>query len=123
MLRRDCSHRSRRPQPKFAQKLKYNGWFIIENHANASSITAEVKRAQGQEVELAAAIKINEDKITAEVTRASEAEGVLSGKIEVTATKIRSEVSASLKAWNIDGYDINYYGFGNPRYLPCIIQI
>lgn len=82
---------------------------------NASSITAEVKRAQGQEVELAAAIKINEDKITAEVTRASEAEGVLSGKIEVTATKIRSEVSASLKAWNIDGYDINYYGFGKPQ--------
>lgn len=82
---------------------------------NASSITAEVKRAQGQEVELAAAIKINEDKITAEVTRASEAEGDLSGKIEVTATKIRSEVSASLKAWNIDGYDINYYGFGKPQ--------
>lgn len=82
---------------------------------NASSITAEVKRAQGQEVELAAAIKINEDKITAEVTRASEAEGVLSGKIEVTATKIRSEVSASLNAWNIDGYDINYYGFGKPQ--------
>lgn len=82
---------------------------------NASGITAEVKRAQGQEVELAAAIKINEDKITAEVTRASEAEGVLSGKIKVTATKIRSEVSASLKAWNIDGYDINYYGFGKPQ--------
>lgn len=82
---------------------------------NASSITAEVKRAQGQEVELAAAIKINEDKITAEVTRASKAEGDLSGKIEVTATKIRSEVSASLKAWNIDGYDINYYGFGKPQ--------
>nr|DAV78761.1 MAG TPA: endosialidase chaperone [Caudoviricetes sp.] len=82
---------------------------------NANNITAEVKRAQGQEVELAAAIKINEDKITAEVTRASEAEGVLSGKIEVTATKIRSEVSASLKAWNIDGYDINYYGFGKPQ--------
>lgn len=82
---------------------------------NANNITAEVKRAQGQEVELAAAIKINEDKITAEVTRASEAEGVLSGKIKVTATKIRSEVSASLKAWNIDGYDINYYGFGKPQ--------
>lgn len=82
---------------------------------NADSITAEVKRAQGQEVELAAAIKINEDKITAEVTRASKAEGDLSGKIEVTATKIRSEVSASLKAWNIDGYDINYYGFGKPQ--------
>lgn len=82
---------------------------------NASSITAEVKRAQGQEVELAAAIKINEDKITAEVTRASKAEGDLSGKIEVTATKIRSEVSASLKAWNIEGYDINYYGFGKPQ--------
>lgn len=82
---------------------------------NANNITAEVKRAQGQEVELAAAIKINEDKITAEVTRASKAEGDLSGKIEVTATKIRSEVSASLKAWNIDGYDINYYGFGKPQ--------
>ena len=39
----------------------------------------------------------------------------MSGKIEVTATKIRSEVSASLKAWNIDGYDINYYGFGKPQ--------
>ena len=82
---------------------------------NANNITAEVKRAQGQEVELAAAIKINEDKITAEVTRASKVEGDLSGKIEVTATKIRSEVSASLKAWNIDGYDINYYGFGKPQ--------
>lgn len=82
---------------------------------NANNITAEVKRAQGQEVELAAAIKINEDKITAEVTRASKAEGDLSGKIDVTATKIRSEVSASLKAWNIDGYDINYYGFGKPQ--------
>lgn len=82
---------------------------------NANNITAEVKRAQGQEVELAAVIKINEDKITAEVTRASKAEGDLSGKIEVTATKIRSEVSASLKAWNIDGYDINYYGFGKPQ--------
>ena len=44
-----------------------------------------------------------------------EAEGDLSGNIEVTATKIRSEVSASLKAWNIDGYDINYYGFGKPQ--------
>lgn len=82
---------------------------------NASSITAEVKRAQGQEVELAAAIKINEDNITAEVTRASKTEGELSSKIEVTATQIRSEVTASLKAWDIEEYDVTYYGFGNPQ--------
>lgn len=82
---------------------------------NASSITAEVKRAQGQEVELAAAIKINADNITAEVTRASKTEGELSSKIEVTATQIRSEVTASLKAWDIEEYDVTYYGFGNPQ--------
>lgn len=82
---------------------------------NASSITAEVKRAQGQEIELAAAIKINEDKITAEVTRASEAEGDLSGNIEVTATKIRSEVSASLTVWDTEDYDVTHCGFGNPQ--------
>lgn len=84
---------------------------------NASSITAEVKRAQGQEVELAAAIKINADNITAEVTRASKTEGELSSKIEVTATQIRSEVTASLKAWDIEEYDVTYYGFGNPQKL------
>lgn len=82
---------------------------------NSDSITAEVKRAQGQEVELAAAIKINEDKITAEVTRASKAEGDLSGKIEVTATKIRSEVSASLTVWDTEDYDVTHCGFGNPQ--------
>ena len=81
----------------------------------ATEIRTEVKRAQGQEIELAAAIKINEDKITAEVTRASEAEGDLSGEIEVTATKIRSEVSASLTVWDTEDYDVTHCGFGNPQ--------
>lgn len=82
---------------------------------NANSITAEVTRAQGQEVVLAAAIKINEDKITAEVSRASETEGKLSSKIEITAKSIRSEVTASLKSWDIGDYDVTHYGFGNPE--------
>lgn len=82
---------------------------------NANSITAEVTRAQGQEVVLAAAIKINEDKITAEVSRASETEGKLSSKIEINATQIRSEVTASLKSWDIGDYDVTHYGFGNPE--------
>lgn len=82
---------------------------------NADNITAEVTRAQGQEVVLAAAIKINEDKITAEVSRASETEGKLSSKIEITAKSIRSEVTASLKSWDIGDYDVTHYGFGNPE--------
>lgn len=82
---------------------------------NADNITAEVKRAQGQEVELTAALKIASDKISAEVSRASEAEGELSGKIEVTAKSIRSEVTASLKSWDIGDYDVTHYGFGNPE--------
>lgn len=81
----------------------------------ADSITAEVKRAQGQEVELAAAIKINEDNITAEVSRASETEGKLFSKIEITATQIRSEVSSSLNTWDWDEskFDIIYFGHGD----------
>lgn len=82
---------------------------------NADNITAEVTRAQGQEVVLAAAIKINEDKITAEVSRASETEGKLSSKIEITATQIRSEVSSSLNTWDWDEskFDIIYFGHGD----------
>lgn len=82
---------------------------------NADNITAEVSRAQGQEVVLAAAIKINEDKITAEVSRASETEGKLSSKIEITATQIRSEVSSSLNTWDWDEskFDIIYFGHGD----------
>lgn len=81
----------------------------------ADSITAEVKRAQGQEVELAAAIKINADNITAEVSRASETEGKLFSKIEITATQIRSEVSSSLNTWDWDEskFDIIYFGHGD----------
>lgn len=82
---------------------------------NADNITAEVTRAQGQEVVLAAAIKINEDKITAEVSRASETEGKLSSKIEITATQIRSEVNSSLNTWDWDEskFDIIYFGHGD----------
>ena len=82
---------------------------------NADNITAEVTRAQGQEVKLAAAIKINADNITAEVSRASETEGKLSSKIEITATQIRSEVSSSLNTWDWDEskFDIIYFGHGD----------
>jgi hypothetical protein len=82
---------------------------------NADNITAEVSRAQGQEVKLAAAIKINADDITAEVSRASETEGKLSSKIEITATQIRSEVSSSLNTWDWDEskFDIIYFGHGD----------
>lgn len=82
---------------------------------NADNITAEVTRAQGQEVKLAAAIKVNVDNITAEVSRASETEGKLSSKIEITATQIRSEVSSSLNTWDWDEskFDIIYFGHGD----------
>ena len=82
---------------------------------NADNITAEVTRAQGQEVKLAAAIKVNVDNITAEVSRASETEGKLTSKIEITATQIRSEVSSSLNTWDWDEskFDIIYFGHGD----------
>ena len=63
-----------------------------EIRQTADAITAEVKRAQDQEVELAAAISINVESIKAEVKRASEAEGALSSSIELTADAITAEV-------------------------------
>lgn len=50
---------------------------------NASAITAEVKRAQGQEVELAAAISINADSIKSKVTK-----GDISSEISQEAGKV-----------------------------------
>ncbi len=63
-----------------------------EIRQTADAITAEIKRAQDQEVELAAAISINVESIKAEVKRASEAEGALSSSIELTADAITAEV-------------------------------
>ena len=58
----------------------------------ADAITAEAKRAQGQEVELAAAISIQADQISSEVTRAQLAEQSLSSRITQTADAITAEV-------------------------------
>ena len=58
----------------------------------ADAITAEAKRAQGQEVELAAAISIQVDQISSEVTRAQLAEQSLSSRITQTADAITAEV-------------------------------
>ena len=60
---------------------------------NAESIAAEVKRAIGQEVELAASIKINTDNIAAEVSRASASEGKLASQISINAQQILLKVS------------------------------
>ena len=53
--------------------------------------------------------------IRSEVSETYSTKGELKSQIEQTAKSIRSEVKASLKAWDIDGYDINYYGFGDPQ--------
>ena len=65
---------------------------------NADSITAEVKRAQGKEEQLSSSIKINADNITSEVTRATTAEGNLSSRITQTADSITAEVTRATTA-------------------------
>ena len=57
--------------------------FTSKINQTAETIEAEVKRAQGQEVELAAAIKINADNITSKVTK-----GDVSSEISQEAGKI-----------------------------------
>lgn len=53
--------------------------------------------------------------IKAEVSENYTTKGDMKSALELTADGIRSEVTASLKAWDIGGYDITYYGFGNPE--------
>ena len=59
----------------------------------SEAIQAEVKRAQGQEVELAAAIKLTADSIETEVKRAKGSEEEMSSKISQTAEAVTSKVS------------------------------
>lgn len=60
---------------------------------NAESITTEVKRAQGQEVELAAAISITSEEITSEVSRAKGQEEKISAAVQITADAVKTKVS------------------------------
>lgn len=60
---------------------------------NANAITAEVKRAQGQEVELAAAIAINADNISLKVTKGNISSEISqeSGKISIKSNRFSLE--------------------------------
>lgn len=59
----------------------------------ADQISAEAKRAQGQEVELAAALSLQADRISSEVTRAQQAEQSLSGSLDSVNTVLSSRIT------------------------------
>ena len=112
---------------------------IGELKANADNITAEVKRAQAQEADLAAAIKINADNILLKVSKGNISSEISqeAGKISIKSNRISIEstnftltedgsivatnatLSGSLKTTKdanrylqIAGGDIKYYGSG-----------
>lgn len=77
----------------------------------ASAITAEVKRAQGQEVELAAAIKINTDNIllkvskgnvSSEISQESDKITIKSNRLRIESTNFTLSEDGTVKAQNVD---------------------
>lgn len=86
---------------------------------NAKEIELEAKRAIGQEVELAAAIKVTSDNITAEVKRASGAEEALqndyTAKIKLTADQLSTEITEKTQVQVVGEHTIKYEGSGKPQ--------
>lgn len=77
----------------------------------------QVAELQKVSKKLEASIKVERDRITSLVSETTDGSNPNSLKSQITQTakEIRSEVTASLKAWDIEEYDVTYYGFGNPQ--------